>query len=138
MANEMPNPSDYSGLSRKVLEYCNAFNALVPKIAKGAAKGAALMGLGLGLLVVALLVLIAFLVLGLGALLDDRYWLSALIVGGILAVLGLIAVLVGRRGMSEQALKPQRTIATLRDNTDWARAEAREIRRELTGSDEEE
>ncbi len=103
----------------------------------GAVKGAAIMALGVGLLLVALLVLIAFLVLGLGVLLDDRYWLSALIVGGVIAVLGLIAMLVGRRGMREQTLKPQRTIAALRDSKDWARAEARQIRRELTGSDEE-
>lgn len=103
----------------------------------GAAKSAAIMGIGLGLLLVALLVLIAFLVLGLGVLLDGRYWLSALIVGGVLAILGLIAVFVGRRGMREQELKPQRTIDTLRDNTDWARAEARQIKRELTSSDGE-
>jgi hypothetical protein len=32
MANEMPNPQDYQNLSRKVLQYCAAFNALVPKL----------------------------------------------------------------------------------------------------------
>ena len=34
MANEMPNPDDYSGLSRKVLQYSDAFRVLVDK-AKG-------------------------------------------------------------------------------------------------------
>ena len=28
MANEMPNPDDYSGLSRKVLQYCENFRLI--------------------------------------------------------------------------------------------------------------
>jgi hypothetical protein len=32
MANEMPSPTDYQGLSRKVLEYCESFRQLVDKI----------------------------------------------------------------------------------------------------------
>jgi hypothetical protein len=32
MANEMPNPNDYKGLSRKVLQYCDAFARIVAKI----------------------------------------------------------------------------------------------------------
>ncbi len=102
----------------------------------GIGKGAALIGLGAAILLVGLLVLIAFLVLGLGVLLDERYWLSSLIVGGLLALLGAITVIAGRKGLQKQALTPHRTIETLRDNTDWARAEAEEIKRELTRSDE--
>src|SRR5579862_2825444 len=32
MANEMPNPNAYSGLSRKVLQYAEGFNRVVEKI----------------------------------------------------------------------------------------------------------
>jgi hypothetical protein len=32
MANQMPNPEDYRGLSRKVLLYCDGFRRLVDKI----------------------------------------------------------------------------------------------------------
>ena len=32
MANEMPNPDDYSGLSRKVLQYSDRFNRLVGRL----------------------------------------------------------------------------------------------------------
>src|SRR5262245_33378453 len=35
MANEMPNPFDYSGLSRKVLQYCDAFNQIAQKLKGG-------------------------------------------------------------------------------------------------------
>jgi hypothetical protein len=34
MANEMPNPDDYKGLSRKVLQYGERFNQLVQRIKK--------------------------------------------------------------------------------------------------------
>lgn len=34
MANEMPNPDDYTGLSRKVLLYCEAFRQLTEKLKK--------------------------------------------------------------------------------------------------------
>ena len=34
IGNEMPNPDDYTGLSRQVLKYSEAFNQLVPKIKK--------------------------------------------------------------------------------------------------------
>ncbi len=34
MANEMPDPNDYKGLSRKVLQYCDAFRRVVEKTKK--------------------------------------------------------------------------------------------------------
>lgn len=37
MANEMPNPEDYVGLSRKVLCYCESFRRLVDKIRRQSA-----------------------------------------------------------------------------------------------------
>ena len=35
MGNEMPDPSDYSGLSRKVLQYCDGFNRIAQKLKRG-------------------------------------------------------------------------------------------------------
>ncbi|MET0269421.1 MAG: hypothetical protein ABW173_03230 [Sphingomonas sp.] len=40
MANEMPPSTDYTGLSRKVLRYSEAFNALIGRIREGAATDA--------------------------------------------------------------------------------------------------
>jgi hypothetical protein len=35
MGNEMPDPSGYSGLSRKVLQYCAAFDRIAQKLKRG-------------------------------------------------------------------------------------------------------
>jgi hypothetical protein len=96
------------------------------------AKGAIAIGLGIGMLLVGLLVLTAFLVLGLGRLLGGEYWLSSLIVGGALALLGAIALLAGKRGLAKGEIKPEHTVETMRENRDWARSEARQIKRDLT------
>ena len=45
--------------------------------------------------------LLAFLVMGLGELLDNRYWLSALIVGLVLTVLGVTLGLRARENIQE-------------------------------------
>lgn len=103
----------------------------------GVVKGTGTIAFGIGLLLIAVFVFTAFLVLALGALLDGRYWLSSLIVAGVLALLGALALFLGGRGMRSQELKPERTMATLRENKDWARAEVQQIKRELTRSDEE-
>jgi hypothetical protein len=95
------------------------------------AKGAIAIGLGIGMLVVGLLVLTAFLVLGLGRLLGGEYWLSSLIVGSALALLGGIALLAGKRGLAKGEIKPEHTVETMRENRDWARSEARQIKRDL-------
>jgi uncharacterized membrane protein YqjE len=95
------------------------------------AKGAVLIGIGSGMLVVGLLVLVAFLVVGLGRLLGGEYWLSALIVGGGFALIGGITLLIGRRGLSRDKLKPEITARTLRENREWAKDEARQIKRDL-------
>jgi uncharacterized membrane protein YqjE len=99
------------------------------------AKRAALLGIGIAVLIVGLLVLTAFLVLALGELLDDRYWLSSLIVGLAFAVLGAGGLLIGKNGLARQTLKPEKTVVTLKENTDWARAEARQLKHDLTRSD---
>ena len=52
-------------------------------------------------------------------------WLSALIVGGVVLIIGLIMLAVGRNRLSAQGMKPQRTIDSLREDRDWAREQIR-------------
>ena len=104
--------------------------------ARSFVKRAAMVLIGLVLIGLGFLVLLAFVVLALGRLLGDEYWLSSLIVGLALAAAGGITAIVGKRGLEETDLKPQQAVATLRESTDWARAEAGQMRRELTSPSE--
>lgn len=53
-------------------------------------------------------------------------WLAALIVGGALVAVALVLVLVGRARLDPNALKPRRTLATLRQDGAWAREQLNE------------
>lgn len=96
------------------------------------ARDGAKMGVAAGLGLIGALALAAFLVIALGDLFGDRYWFSALLVGllavGIAAMLGRNAV----RDIKEHGVKPQQTIATLREDGDWASQQARELKHDLT------
>lgn len=59
--------------------------------------------------------LIAFLVIGLGELLDDRYWLSSLIVGLALILVGLPLVLQGVKKFKNEDFKFTQTKRSLHD-----------------------
>jgi hypothetical protein len=95
------------------------------------ARNAAVMAAGGMLLVLGLLILLVFLILGLGRLLGGQYWLSTLIVGALFAVAGGVTILVGRRGLRKDELKPTRTAQSLRESTEWAKAEAQQLKRDL-------
>jgi uncharacterized membrane protein YqjE len=95
------------------------------------AKNGLLIGLGTGMLAVGLLVLTAFLVLGLARLLDGNYWLSSLIVGGTLGLIGGITVLAGKRGLQQDEVRPEQTVESVRETRDWAQAEAEQVKRNL-------
>lgn len=92
---------------------------------------------GAAIILAGALVLVQALVLGLGDALDGRYWLASLIVGGVLLAAGLIVLLTGVRGARARSLAPGRTLATLRETGDWARAEASALRSSLSGSRED-
>jgi hypothetical protein len=96
------------------------------------ARDGAKIGIAAGLGLIGALALATFLVIALGDLLGDRYWLSSLIVGvvalGVAAMLGRNAV----RDVKERGLKPQQTLATLREDGDWASQQARELKHDLT------
>jgi hypothetical protein len=48
-------------------------------------------------------------------------WLAALIVGGVITVIGIILVSMGKSKLSARNLQPNRTIATLQDDKRWAK-----------------
>lgn len=50
-------------------------------------------------------------------------WLAALIVGVVTLVVGLGVLAAGRSKLSARNLQPRRTIQTLQEDTQWARAQ---------------
>ena len=96
------------------------------------ARDATKLGVAAGLGLIGALALATFAIIALGDLFGDSYWLSALIVG--LIALG-VAFGLGRnavRDVKERGLKPQQTLATLREDSDWASQQARELKHDLT------
>jgi hypothetical protein len=77
------------------------------------------------------LVLIAFLVLLLGDLLNN-YWLSALIVGAVFVLVGGMAALSYVKKLKSVSLAPETTIQTLKQDKTWAQAEVQSVKRDLT------
>jgi membrane protein len=78
------------------------------------------------------LVMVAFLVAGLGDLLDN-YWLAALIVGLLFVAVGALMALRALRHLRTVRMAPEETVATLRDTQAWAQGEAAELRAALSG-----
>lgn len=68
------------------------------------------------------LVLLAAAVYGLNTVLPPELtpWLSALIVGGVVCVIGLIMLMVGKKKLQAQNLMPQHTIDSFRHDRDLA------------------
>jgi hypothetical protein len=69
------------------------------------------------------LVLLAAAVLGLSLVVPP--WAAALIVGGVVLLVGLGVALKGRHDMKTETLMPGRTLRTLREDADWAREQMR-------------
>ncbi|HSK39649.1 MAG TPA: phage holin family protein [Arenibaculum sp.] len=59
--------------------------------------------------------------LGLANWMSD--WLAALIVGGVVAIIGGIMVMSGKNRLSAQNLQPRRTIETLQEDKQWAQSQ---------------
>jgi hypothetical protein len=96
----------------------------IEETARNYMRGGAVAGGGAVLIVIGFAVLLASIILGLGALLGGRYWLSTLIVGSALALAGGVALYRGRRGLRSDTLVPEKTIASARATARWAREEA--------------
>jgi uncharacterized membrane protein YqjE len=98
--------------------------------AKGLAKDAGKLGTAAGLGLFGGFALLAFVIVGLGDLINN-YWLSALIV----AVLLLGAAAVMAKGalahMKKNNLKPEETVQTLIEDKRWAKREAQEFKQSM-------
>jgi len=70
------------------------------------------------------LALLAALIIGLGQL-DVPWWLSALLVGLIVAGIGAFLVMRGLNALKGESLAPERTIQTLKEDAEWAKAQTR-------------
>ena len=101
------------------------------RTARRVAADSAWIGAGAVIAAVGGICLVVALALGLGALLDS-YWLGTLITGAILVLAGALAAWKGVRDLKRGELAPTRTVATLREDAEWARQEAREFKEELT------
>ncbi len=66
------------------------------------------------------LALLAALIIGLGQL-GVPWWLSALIVGLVVAGIGYALVQKGLKALKQLNLAPQQTIETLKEDTEWAK-----------------
>jgi len=99
---------------------------------RGMVGGAVLLAIGGGALLLAALALTTFIIALLGVWLGRNYWLSALIVGVVYALVGAVLVARGKKVMQASELKPERTLQTLNDDRRWAQAEARQVRRDLS------
>ncbi len=92
-------------------------------------KDAARIGIAAGIAFLGALAAVAFLIVGLGALIGN-YWLSALIVAAVFLGIGGFMASSAISDMRERDLKPTRTIETLQDDAQWAKEEARSVKRE--------
>lgn len=88
---------------------------------------------GGGVALVGALVLVAFLIVGLGVLLGGAYWLSSLLVAILLLAVGGGMGYFGAKRLTAGGLAPTATIETLGETKEWAGEEIRELRGALTG-----
>lgn len=121
--------ADSSHLLRQEI---NLAKAEVKESTSHMVKGSVKIGIAAGIAIPGLLAFGAFLIIALGDLMNENYWLSALLVS--LAMLGLSALLV-KRGAGEfgkASFVPQETVGTLREDAEWAKEESREFKRAFT------
>jgi hypothetical protein len=91
--------------------------------AKTAGKGIAFLAAGGSVAYAGLLAVIAGIILLVGQWVP--MWVSALIIGIIVALVGYLLVQKGRNDLKAENLKPQQTAASLRDNKEWLQEQVR-------------
>ena len=95
------------------------------------AKDATKVGVAAGLALAGALALTAFMIVGLGAALDN-YWLAALIVGAVLLAIGGFLAKSAVSDIKRRGIMPAQTVDSLREDAQWAKQEAAAVKRELT------
>jgi uncharacterized membrane protein YqjE len=94
------------------------------------ARDASKVGIAAAIGVMAAFALMAFAIIGLGALLDN-YWLAALIVGVMLLITAGVMARGAIRHMRRNSVAPDQTVETLKEDTRWMKHEARDMKRRL-------
>lgn len=95
------------------------------------AQDGAKLGVALVLALAGMLAVTAFLVIALGNLFGN-YWLAALLVGVVLLAVGGVLGKNAIDDVKRRGLKPEHTLGSLREDAQWAKREARAVKRELT------
>ena len=94
------------------------------------AVAAGVMTAGALMILVSLTVFLVFLVLALGELLGERYWLSSLLIGLLFAICGIVLIVRGQRRLSGSDLVPEKTIESVQETARWATGEAQRFKTE--------
>jgi uncharacterized membrane protein YidH (DUF202 family) len=72
------------------------------------------------------LVLLASAVVGLGKVVP--IWLSALLIGAFLALVGIVIALTALSKLKKMKIQPERTMASVKEDKDWVKREVQEAR----------
>ena len=98
------------------------------------ALGDDLRNVGIAVVVATLgaLSLMTFLIISIGHLLDDKYWLSSLLIGVIFLAIGGIMAKSAITDMKQRTLLPEQTMQTLNADKAWAGRVTKELAHDLT------
>jgi uncharacterized membrane protein YqjE len=107
---------DLSTLTRKELEL--ARTETMEKVSH-ASKAVISMAAGGFLAYAGLLVLLAAAVMVIATWVP--YWLSAVIVGGVVLVIGVILLQSGRSALKKTNITPEKTVDTMKENAQWVK-----------------
>lgn len=88
-----------------------------------AGKNVGFLVVGGAVLYMGLLFILAGVAILLAGIVPD--WLAALIVGLIVAVVGLVLVQKGRAALKETSLAPEKTIKTLKEDKEWVQQQVK-------------
>lgn len=107
---------DISDLTRKEIEL--ARTETMEKVSN-ASKAVATMAAGGFIAYAGLLFLLAAAVLVIATWVP--YWLSAVIVGGVAVIVGLIMLQGGRSALQNTNITPEKTVDTMKENAQWVK-----------------
>jgi hypothetical protein len=101
------------------------------EIARELAVDSSRVGIAIGVALSGGLVLLAAAVIGLGHVFDGRFGLSALIIGVVMLLIGVVLARSGMQGLRNAPRKPEESARSLRRDRQWARHEIREFKDEV-------
>lgn len=128
MAAQTPQPSGIRGLLNLLIQQVSELARLYmaaarQEVGEGLSQlkvAAILVGLGLGLVVLAAVVLVVFVVSTVSAATGLPLWATSLIVFLVLMALAVLCGWLAYRRMRSAKLMPEETIAAAREDLEWA------------------